>query len=112
LVEVLVNLPDHQLDFPTAKLHVHLLQHLLDVLHFEVLALVLRRQIFEHVQQVFLFSCVELELFQLLFDRLLLLYLLPFKGLGVELEAFLGPSVLHKQLTVLVLITKMGWKVL
>lgn len=43
LVEMLVDFPDHQLDFPVAQLHVHLLQHFFDVLDDEVSALMLCR---------------------------------------------------------------------
>lgn len=112
LVQVLVDLPNHQFDLPAAQLHVHLFQHFLDIVHHEVDPLVLRRKIPEHVHQVLLLGGVELELLQFLFDGLLLLHLLALERFRVELKGFLRPAVLHEQLTVLVLLAQMRWQVL
>jgi hypothetical protein len=59
LVEVLVDLPDHELDLFAGELALHhLLQNGLDVVGGEVLVLVRLGQGVEHVEQVFLFGGV------------------------------------------------------
>lgn len=56
LIEILVELPNHPLNFSLAHPDAHPLEGVLDLLGSEVLMAVPRRQLLKHLEQVFLLS--------------------------------------------------------